>query len=89
MSENVTAKKRIKIKDPSHEVFSEYLRRVYTFGCWQILTMPILMASEEERHARYLERYPEKWSRIEEYAQTNLVLPRYDESGENGLQIER
>ena len=32
--ENISAKKRIRMKDPSHEVFSEYLRRVYTFGCW-------------------------------------------------------
>ena len=47
------------------------------------------MNSEQERHARYLERYSEKWSTIEQYAQTNLVLPRYDDSGENGLLIER
>ena len=26
--------KKVKAKDPSAEVFSEYLRRVYTFGCW-------------------------------------------------------
>ena len=57
-------KHRVKKNDPSNEVFSEYLRRVYTFGCWQLLTNPSLKLSENESHARYLEAIPTKWSRI-------------------------
>jgi len=40
---NAQAKKeKVRKKDPSAEIFSEYLRRVYAFGCWQLLTQHML-----------------------------------------------
>ena len=61
---DIPDKQRVKMYDPSLEVFSEYLRRVYTFGCWQLLTNPTLKHSTNESHVRYLENIPTKWSRI-------------------------
>jgi hypothetical protein len=48
--EEQASAKKVKTKDPSAEVFSEYLRRVYTFGCWQLLTERLLQSSGLESH---------------------------------------
>ena len=67
------------MNDPSMEVFSQYLRRVYTFGCWQLLTETILKNSEKTSHAKYLENIQDKWENIQGYAQERLILPKYDD----------
>ena len=30
----LSEKRKVRMTDPSQSLFSEYLRRVYTFGCW-------------------------------------------------------
>jgi len=62
--EATSAKRRVRSQDPSSEVFSEFLRKVYAFGCWQLLTIDALRKSQKESHARYLETLPAKWARI-------------------------
>ena len=76
--EENAGKRRVRATDPSFEMFAEYLRRVYTFGCWQLLTWDTLKKSEKESHARFLETMQSKWARIQEYSQENLILPRQD-----------
>lgn len=71
-------RKRVRMSDPSSEVFSEYLRRVYTFGCWQLVNEEVMKQSDKESHARYLETMASKWAAIQDYAQNRLILPKYD-----------